>query len=38
MKNRAYVINLDDYRSTRMHLIALYMNGDNVTYLDSNII
>ena len=30
-----YVITLDKYKSIRKHRIALYVNGDNVTYLDS---
>ena len=31
----AYVINLDEYKSIRTHWIALYVNGDNVTYFDT---
>ena len=31
----AYVINLDEYESIGTHSIALYVNGDNVTYIDS---
>ena len=30
-----YVINLDEYESIETHWIALYLNGDNVTYLDN---
>ena len=30
-----YVINLDEYKSLRTHWIALFVNGDNVTYFDS---
>ena len=29
------VINLDGYKSIESHWIVLYVNGDNVTYLDS---
>ena len=32
IKDGAYVINLDEYRSIRNHWIALYVNVDNVTY------
>ena len=31
----AYVINFDEYRSTGIRWIALYMNGDHVAYFDS---
>ena len=31
----AYVINLDDYKSTGTHWIKLHMNRDNETYFDS---
>ena len=34
IKDRAYVINHDEYKSVRSHLIALYPNGDNVTHCD----
>ena len=27
--------NLDEYRSIALYWIALYLNGDNLTYLDS---
>ena len=35
IKNEAYVINLDEYKSIKTHWVALYMNGDSVTYFDS---
>ena len=35
IKDGAYVINLDDYKSIGTHWIALYVNGDNVIYFDS---
>ena len=35
IKDRAYVINLDESESITTHLIALYVNGNNVTYFDS---
>ena len=35
IKDKAYVINLDEYKSIGTHWIALYVNGDNVTYFDS---
>ena len=35
IKDEAYVINLDEYKSIGTHWIALYVNGDNVTYFDS---
>ena len=35
IKDGAYVINLNDYESIGTHWIALYVNGDNVTYFDS---
>ena len=31
----AYIINLDKYKSIGTHWIALYVNGDNVTYFVS---
>ena len=31
----AYVANLDEYKSIRTHWIALYANGNSVTYFDS---
>ena len=33
--NRAYVINLDEYKSIGTHWIALHVNGNNVTYCGS---
>ena len=35
IKDGTYVLNLDEYKSIGTHWIALYANGDNVTYLDS---
>ena len=35
IKDGAYVINLDEYKSTRTHWIAFYANGNNLTFLDS---
>ena len=32
LKNRVYVINLNQYKSIETHWIALYVNDDNVTY------
>ena len=32
---KVYVINRDDYHSIGTHWIALYVNGENVTYFDS---
>ena len=29
IKDQAYVINLDEYKSIRTHWIALYLNGNN---------
>ena len=34
-RDGAYAINLDKEKSTGTHWITLYMNGDNMTYLDS---
>ena len=33
-KDGAYVINLDEHESIETYWIALYLNGENVTYLD----
>ena len=33
IKDGAYVINLDEYESIGTHLIALYVDDNNVTYL-----
>ena len=30
-----FVIKPDEYESTRIHWIALYVNGENVTFFDS---
>ena len=35
IKDGAYVLNLDECKSIKTHWIALYVNVDNVTYLDS---
>ena len=35
IKDGAYVINLDEYKSIGTHWIALYVNAENVTYFDS---
>ena len=35
IKDRAYVINLDELKSIGLHSIALYKNAKNVTYFDS---
>ena len=35
IKDEAYVINLDDYKSIGTHWIALYVNGNNTKYFDS---
>ena len=35
IKDAAYVINLDDYKSIKTHWIPLYVNAENVTYFDS---
>ena len=35
IKNRAYVINLDEYYDIGTHWIALYVNNKTVTYFDS---
>ena len=35
IKDRAYVINLDEYSDTGTHWIALYVQNNNVTYFDS---
>lgn len=32
---QSYVRNLDEYKSVETHWIALYVNGNNVIYLDS---
>ena len=35
IKDDAYIITLDEYKSIRMHCIALYVNDNNGTYFDS---
>ena len=35
IKNRAYVINLDECKSIGIHCIALYGNGNNKIYFDT---
>ena len=35
IKDEAYVVNLDEHESSGTHWIALYVDKDNVTYLDS---
>ena len=35
IKNGAYVINLDKYRDTGTHWVALYVNNKTITYFDS---
>ena len=35
IKDDAYVINLDQYKSIETPWVALYVNGDNLTYIDS---
>ena len=34
IKDGAYVINLDEYKSIGTHWIALYENGNNIIYFD----
>ena len=35
MKDRAYVINVDEYKSIGTYWITLIVNSDNVTYFNS---
>ena len=35
IKGGAYIINLDEYKSVGTHWITLYLNGDNITYVDN---
>ena len=35
IKERVFVINLDEYKSIGTHWIALYMNAENLIYFDS---
>ena len=34
IKDEAYVINLDEQKSVRIHWIALYVSDNNITYSD----
>ena len=36
IKDRAYQINIDEYESVRTYWIALYVDDDNLAYLDSS--
>ena len=36
-KDGAYVINLDEFKSIKTHLIVLYVNGNNSEILEMNI-
>ena len=38
IKDRTYVVNLDEYESVGNHWIALYINVNNATYFYSNIL
>ena len=35
IKDGAYVINLDEYKSVGTHCVALYVNDEDITYFDS---
>ena len=35
MKDRAYVITFDEYKSIGVHWLALYVNAENVTLFDT---
>ena len=35
IKDGAYIINLDEYESIGTHWITMYVNAENVTYIDS---
>ena len=35
IKDGAYVINLDEFKSVGTHWVALYVNGNNIIYFDS---
>ena len=35
IKDRAYIINLDEYSDIGTHWVALYVHNDDVTYFDS---
>ena len=36
IKDEGYIISLHEYKSIRTHWIALYVNGDNIIYLDNS--
>ena len=38
LKDGAHVINLDEYKSTGTHWIALYVNEDSATYFDGFVV
>ena len=35
IKDQAYIINLDEFKSTGIHWIVLHVNHNNVLYIDS---
>ena len=35
MKNRAYVINLDEYSNIGIYWVSLFLNNNDITYFDS---
>ena len=35
IKDEGYIISLHEYKWIRTHWIALYVNGDNIIYLDN---
>ena len=35
IKDRAYIVNLDEYSDIGTHWVALYVHNDDVTYFDS---
>ena len=35
IKDRAYIINLDEYSDIGTHCVALHMNNNDITYFDS---
>ena len=36
IKDEGYIISLHEYKSIRTHWIALYVNVDNIIYLDNS--
>ena len=38
IKDGGYLVNFDEYKSVQMHWIALYTNGNSVTYFESFIV